>query len=88
MHNISQTRDLADRLLLHVLEDEELLSSLLGRSGMSPSQLRTALDSPEIHEFIMEFVTENDDRVLACAEAIGVAPSDIGMAARVLLRRD
>ena len=88
MPNPSQTRDLADRLLLHILQDEELVSSLMGRSGMSPSQLREIIKSPQISEFIMEFVTESDDRVLACADAIGVPPAEIGMAARILLRRD
>ena len=88
MPSTLQTRDLADRLLLHILGDEELVSSLLGRSGMSPSQLRSVVNSPEINEFIMEFVTESDERVFACAEAIGVTPEEIGMAARILLRRD
>ena len=88
MPSLSQTRDLANRLLLHILEDEELLSSLLGRSGMSPAQLRDVVSGPDAPEFIMEFVTESDDRVLACAEAIGASPVEIGLAARILLRRD
>ncbi|MBA4489771.1 DUF3572 family protein [Paracoccus sp. S1E-3] len=88
MSAASQARDLADRLLLHVLQDEELLSSLLGRSGMDPSQLTAVVNGPEIHEFILEFVTESDDRVLACAEAVGIDPAQISMASRILSRRD
>ena len=88
MSSASQARDLADRLLLHVLQDEELLSSLLGRSGMDPSQLAAVANGPDIHEFILEFVTESDDRVIACAEAVGVDPNQIGMASRILSRRD
>lgn len=88
MRSTSQHRELADRLLLHILGDEELLSSMLGRSGMAPSQLRSIVESPEIAEFILEFVTESDERVLACAEAIGARPEEIGMAARILMRRD
>jgi hypothetical protein len=88
MSSASQARDLADRLLLHVLQDEELLSSLLGRSGMDPSQLAAVVNGPDIHEFILEFVTESDDRVIACAEAVGVDPNQIGMASRILSRRD
>ncbi len=88
MSSASQARDLADRLLLHVLQDEELLSSLLGRSGMDPSQLSAVVNGPGIHEFILEFVTESDDRVMACAEAVGVDPHQIGMASRILSRRD
>lgn len=65
-----------------------MVSSLLGHNGMSPSQLRSVINTSEINEFILEFVTESDDRVLACANAIGVAPAEIGMAARILLRRD
>lgn len=84
----SQSRDLADRLLLHVLEDPELLSSLMGRSGMSPGQLAEIVNGPDVHEFVMDFVTESDDRVIACAEAIGVPAAEIGMAARYLARRD
>ena len=88
MISASQARDLADRLLLHVLQDEELLASLLGRSGMDPAQLSSVVNGPEIHEFILEFVTESDDRVMSCAEAIGVSPVQIGTMARILSRRD
>lgn len=88
MNSTSQARDLADRLTLYVLEEPELLSSLLGRSGMDPFQLRQVLSDPGSHEFILDFVTETDDRVIACAEAIGVPASEIGMAARIVARRD
>lgn len=84
----SQARDLADRLLLHILEDPELLSSLMGRSGMTPAQLRDIVNDENVHEFIMDFVTENDDRVINCAEAVGVGAAEIGWAARYLARRD
>ena len=80
--------DLADRLLLHILEDPELLSSLMGRSGMTPAQLREIVCSSHVHEFILDFVTESDDRVIACADAIGVGAAEISLAARHLARRD
>lgn len=88
MSTASQARDLADRLLLHVLEDPELLQSLLGRSGVDPSQLGAMVNGPGVHEFIMEFVSESDERVITCADAIGARPEEIGMAARLLSRRD
>ncbi|WBU59137.1 DUF3572 family protein [Paracoccus albus] len=84
----TQARDLAEKLLLHVLQEPELLSSLMGRSGMTPDQLREIVSNPGVHEFVMDFVTESDDRVMDCADAIGVAASEIGMAARLLARRD
>lgn len=80
--------DIADRLLLHILDDPELLSSLLGRSGLAPSQLREVLTDAQAPEFILDFVTESDDRVISCADAIGVTPEQIGMAARISARRD
>ncbi|MFD1795719.1 DUF3572 family protein [Paracoccus aurantiacus] len=80
--------DIADRLLLHILADEELLSSLLGRSGLNPSQLAEVVNGPGIHEFVLEFVSESDDRVMACADAIGARPDDIALASRMLSRRD
>ena len=84
----SQARDLADQLLIHILENPELLSSLMGRSGMTPAQLRETVSGPHVHEFVMDFVTESDDRVIACAEALGVGAGEICMAARHLARRD
>ncbi|WBU57520.1 DUF3572 family protein [Paracoccus sediminicola] len=87
-NSISHARDLADRLLLHVLEDPELLSSLLGRSGMEPSHLSAVVNGPGVHEFILDFIAENDERVMSCADALGVSASEIGMAARLLARRD
>ncbi|MFV0294071.1 MAG: DUF3572 family protein [Paracoccus sp. (in: a-proteobacteria)] len=88
MKSTSQASDLADRLLLHILQDPELLSSLLGRSGLDPSALSKIANGPEAHEFIMDFIAESDDRVIDCAEAIGVSALEIGMAARILGRRD
>lgn len=84
----SQARDLADRLLIHILEDPELIESLMGRSGMTPALLRETVSGPHVHEFVMDFVTESDERVIACADAIGVGAGEIGMAARYLARRD
>ncbi|TKW67004.1 MAG: DUF3572 family protein [Paracoccus denitrificans] len=86
--HLSQARDLADRLLMHILEEPELLGSLMGRSGMTPAQLREVVSGPHVHEVVLDFVTESDDRVMACAEAIGVSATEIGMAARYIARRD
>ncbi|MFV0410041.1 MAG: DUF3572 family protein [Paracoccus sp. (in: a-proteobacteria)] len=88
MQSPSQARNLADRLLLHVLEEPELISSLLGQSGLSPSQLTEIVNGPGIHEFILDFIVENDDRVMNCADALGIGASEIGMAARLLAGRD
>ena len=71
-----------------MLEDPELLSSLLGRSGMEPSHLSAVVNGPGVHEFILDFIAENDERVMSCADALGVSASEIGMAARLLARLD
>lgn len=84
----TQARNLADKLLLHILAEPELISSLMGRSGLTPDHLREIVNNPGVHEFVMDFVTESDDRVMDCADALGVAANDIGMAARILARRD
>ncbi|WBU65524.1 DUF3572 family protein [Paracoccus aerodenitrificans] len=83
-----QAHEIADNLLLYVLQDPELLSSLIGRSGIDPAQLNQLVNGDDVHEFILEFVAESDDRVIACAEATGIAASDIAFAARLLARRD
>ncbi|SDE25300.1 Protein of unknown function [Paracoccus isoporae] len=89
MTNPTETaRDIADRLMLHVLGDPELLSSLMGRSGITPDQLRALVNGPDIHGFILDFVAESDDRVMQCADATGISAAEIGHAARLLNRRD
>lgn len=88
MNSTERARDIADRLLLHVLGEPELLSSLMGRSGITPAQLRELVNGPHIHGFILEFVAESDDRVIACADATGVSAAEIGHADRLLNRRD
>ncbi|WBU52003.1 DUF3572 family protein [Paracoccus sp. SCSIO 75233] len=88
MVSLNRAHELADNLLLHILEDPELLSSLLGRSGLDPSELGTVVNGPGAHEFVLDFVAESDERVIACAEALGVSASEIGMAARLVSRRD
>ncbi|MDO5605053.1 MAG: DUF3572 family protein [Paracoccus sp. (in: a-proteobacteria)] len=88
MMNPSRAREIADELLLHILSDAELLESLLGRAGIAPEQLAGIVNGGQAHEFILDFVTESDDRVIACAGATGIAASDIGIAARRLAQRD
>lgn len=87
MKKFSFSYNLADQLLLHIVSDFELLNSMLGRSGMDVSQLKELVNDPAIHEFVLDFVTENDERVIACSEAIGVSPGEISMSARMLAGR-
>ena len=88
MTSTSQAREIADRLLLHILGDHDLLGDFLTRGGIEPAQLGAVVNGPEIHEFVLDFVTESDDRIIACAGALGIGAGEIGMAARLLARRD
>lgn len=84
----SLAREIAENLMIQILHNEELLSGLMGRSGTDPAGLREILTGPDSAEFVLDYVVETDERVIGLAEATGLRAADIGLAARILARRD
>lgn len=70
-------RDMALRAFAHVATDAELSAALLAATGAAPADLRAMAARPEFAGFILDFLLESDDRVLAFAAAEGLPPEAV-----------
>lgn len=77
-------RDLSDNALHFVASDPELTAAMLAASGADAGGLRQMAARPEFATFLLDFLLEEDARVLAFARAAGIRPEDV-MAARYAL---
>jgi len=83
--NSMADEDLALRAFAHVAADPELLSALLASTGAAPSDLVAAAQTPEFAAFILDFLMQSDERVLAFAASEGIAPEAVARAHARLL---
>ncbi|AXC50131.1 DUF3572 family protein [Paracoccus suum] len=77
-------RELADDALHFVATDPDLAAALLAASGAEAGGLRKMAVEPEFALFLLDFLLENDARVVDFATAAGVKPTEV-MAARQAL---
>lgn len=75
---------LALHVLGWILTDEPRRERLLGLTGLSPEDLRASLEQPATLGAILQFIAAHEDDLISCADAIGVTPAELGMAARRL----
>lgn len=83
-YSIAQARDLAMNAFLHVVARDDLAAAFLAASGLRAEELRQIADSPELGLHVLDFILDEDARVLEAAEELGVRPQDL-MAARVAM---
>lgn len=79
-----EARDIADRGFAHLAGDPELVEALLAQSGCDPAGLRAMAARPEFAGFVLDFLLEQDQRVLDFAAAAGLRPERVAMARAVL----
>ncbi|CAM3003554.1 Protein of unknown function [Paracoccus aminovorans] len=79
-----EARDIADRGFAHIAGDAELVAALLAQSGCDPAGLRAMAARPEFAVFVLDFLLEQDQRVLDFAAAAGLRPERVQMARAVL----
>lgn len=75
---------LADAAIIHLASDPELMSALLGASGMQPDDVRRAADRPEFAGALLDFLCETDQRLFDFARAAGIRPERIAYARAAL----
>lgn len=68
---------LALKLLVWLVEHEELLPVFLGSTGLGEDDLRNRAGETELLTAVLDFVTMNDDWVNDCAQALGIDPHDV-----------
>ena len=81
-------RDSAEVLALGVLgwlaSDGERIGAFLAATGLAQGDIAAMTRDPAFLAGVVDFCLESDERVLACAEALGVPPEAIGQARSAL----
>lgn len=76
--------DLALQAFQYLAGDDELVQALLASTGLQPADLRQALSTPEFSLSLLDFLLEDDQRVLGLADALNISPQEV-MGARIAL---
>jgi hypothetical protein len=69
-----------------VLADDARAQRLLALTGLTPDDLRDRLGAPSVQAAILGFLEAHEPDLVACADALGVAPAQL-VAARQELER-
>lgn len=75
---------LADAAIIHLAADPELMSALMGASGLDPAQLRQAAERPELAAALLDFLCETDQRLFDFARSAGIRAERIAYARAAL----
>ena len=67
-----------------VLTDGARAQRLLALTGLTPDELRARLGDPALLAAALAFLEAHEPDLIACAEALGVSPSDLVAARRSL----
>ena len=70
--------------LVWTLGDDDRAARLLAVTGLDPTDLRARLDDPAVLGASLQFLLANERDLVACADALGVAPAAIARAAAEL----
>jgi hypothetical protein len=68
------------------LGDDSRATRLLALTGLTPDQLRLRLGEPDLLAAVLRFLESHEPDLVACAEALGVAPAQL-VSARERLER-
>ena len=79
-----EARDIADAGFSHIAADAELIEALLAQSGSDVAGLRAMAARPEFAVFVLDFLLEQDQRVLDFAASAGIRPERVQMARATL----
>jgi len=66
------------------LGEEARAGRLLALTGLAPDDLRDRLGDPSLLAAMLRFLEAHEPDLLACAEALGVAPTQLVEARRML----
>jgi hypothetical protein len=76
--------DLALAALIWTLADQGRADRLLALTGLTPDNLRERLAEPALLAAMLRFLEAHEPDLLACAEALGIAPAVLVEARRKL----
>lgn len=70
-------KELATQALLFLSERPDMISGFLGSSGMRPEDLRQSVGSASFCISVLDFLLEDDRRVLDFAQNNGIRPEEV-----------
>lgn len=80
----TEAQDIADAGFQHIAAQPELVEALLAQSGSDVAGLRAMAGRPEFAQFVLDFLLQEDGRVLDFAAELGIKPQRVVMARAVL----
>ncbi|SMO55268.1 DUF3572 domain-containing protein [Paracoccus laeviglucosivorans] len=80
----NEARDIADAGFSHIAGNSDLIEALLAQSGSDVAGLRAMTQRPEFAQFVLDFLLEQDQRVLDFAADAGIRPERVQMARAIL----
>ena len=80
----SRAQQLAVEALVFIASDDELASEMLAASGVQPADLRIVATNPEFGIFLLDFILQDDRRVLDFARTQPVEPESVLHAREIL----
>lgn len=63
-----------------IVADPDRAARMLALTGLAPDALRTGLADPRLLGALMDFLLNHEPDLLACADALGVAPTALAAA--------
>jgi hypothetical protein len=72
--------------LVWTLEEGDRAARLLSLTGLTPEDLRTRLADPALLAAVLGFLEAHEPDLLACSDALDVAPTQLVEARRMLER--
>lgn len=83
-----RARELALQALAFIASDPEMTAAMLAGSGLQPDEIRHAASQPEFGIFLLDFILQDDDRVLAFAADQQIKPESVLYARDLLAHLD
>lgn len=77
-------QELATSALLYLAGRPDLVEEFLGATGLRPQDLRRVASSPDMALHVLDYLLEDDRRVMDAAARLGIAPGEL-MHARTAL---
>jgi hypothetical protein len=82
----NEAEALALSALVWTLGEESRAQRLLALTGLSPDDLRARIAEPDMLAALLRFLESHEPDLLACAEALNIAPTQLVEARRRLER--
>lgn len=82
--NLTPTPDQAAvtglQALSYIAADEDLFGAFLGQAGTDAAEVKSRATDPGFLGFVLDFLLQDDARVIGFATATGIAPEAVGRA--------